>query len=40
MSTVIERGSVVRYIYAVFGRANSYCRAKLENHEPIAKMRR
>ena len=40
MSAVIERSSVVRYIYAVLGGANSYCRANLENYEPIAKMRR
>ena len=40
MSAVIERGSMARYIYAVFLRIRLLLTAKLENYEPIAKMRR
>ena len=40
MSATIECGSKARYIYATFCGSGSYYRAKLENYEPIAKMRR
>ncbi len=39
-SVILERGSKARYIYAVFLRIRLLLTAKLENHEPIAKMRR
>ena len=40
MSTVIERGSMARYIYAVFLRLRLLRTGQMGTYESIAKMRR